>query len=58
MYFCSSNLSSSSHFFCLMGHVASRPSFLFGQLSLSQTIESYSFVVLNQFALNNLLFHL
>jgi hypothetical protein len=29
-----------------------------GQLSLSQTVESYSFVVSNQFALNNLLLHL
>ena len=38
--------------FCLMSHVALRPSFLFSQLSLSQTIESYSFVSLNQIALN------
>ena len=35
-----------------MSHVALRPSFLFSQLSLSQTIESYSFVSLNQIALN------
>jgi hypothetical protein len=54
----SSSLSSSVVSFYPMGHAALRPSFLFSQLSLSQTVESYSSVASNQFALNTLLFHL
>ena len=52
MHFGSSSLSSSSCFFLSDESYCFGPSFHFSQVSLSQTVESSSFVASNQVALN------